>query len=397
MLLDLAIKAKLPLIKITTSDTINAKSVISHIAGKSVKDLGKITTVAPNEVYIVIESSRSKFSAPENYAKLYTKLATSESILIVVNSHNKDEVFFDAGELPVPKDLVYSLLKNVCEDSEKAQKLSMSMGGATLKEVAEYSNITMARDKSLTPSGVTKTRKEVFQGQDGLYIVDPYQSFYDPDPKLEKWVAKEKAFFFDPIDPRVTPKGLLFDGIPGCGKTAGAKYIAATWGVPLYRFDISTTKNKYVGESEANMQRNLARLDREDPCVVIFDEIEKVFASSKYGLQNTSSDLLSQLLWWLAEHKSRVLAVMTTNRKDKLPPELYREGRIDAVMYFTGVDKKKARTFIKSVAETYSVLFSELDVEKVYKTAYGKNTFEVSHATLTKMVVDQIKQNILYK
>ena len=43
------------------------------------------------------------------------------------------------------------------------------------------------------------------------------------------------------------------------------------------------------------------------------------------------------MLWWLAEHKSRVLTIMTTNNDKILPKELYREGRIDEVMTFLGV------------------------------------------------------------
>ena len=48
--------------------------------------------------------------------------------------------------------------------------------------------------------------------------------------------------------------------------------------------------------------------------------------------------MMSQLLWWLAEHRSRVLAIMTTNNAKALPKELYREGRMDKVMVFEGLE-----------------------------------------------------------
>ena len=75
--------------------------------------------------------------------------------------------------------------------------------------------------------------------------------------------------------------------------------------------------NKYIGESEGNMMRNLARLDQEEPGIVLFDEVEKA-VSKKNDLGSTST-LRSQLLWWLAEHRFRWgrLAVTTTSAYGK--------------------------------------------------------------------------------
>ena len=110
------------------------------------------------------------------------------------------------------------------------------------------------------------------------------------------------------------PRGLLIDGPPGVGKTAASKWLAEQFGVPLYRVDIGGTKNKYVGQSESNMLTNLSRLDHEEPCVALLDEVEKVFATSNSDSSGTTSTMLSQLLWWLAERRTRVLVIMTTNK-----------------------------------------------------------------------------------
>ena len=96
----------------------------------------------------------------------------------------------------------------------------------------------------------------------------------------------EKPFFLTGTDPRLIPRGLLFDGLPGTGKTAGAKWVAEQFGVPLYRVDIGGTKNKYVGQSEANMLMNLARIDGEEPAVALIDEVEKVFST---GIHDTAA------------------------------------------------------------------------------------------------------------
>lgn len=81
------------------------------------------------------------------------------------------------------------------------------------------------------------------------------------------------------------------------GKTLASKFIASEFGVPLYRLDLGAMMGKYVGESEASLNAALTQIDQVEPCVVILDEVEKIFQSQ--GDSGVTSRLLSQLLWWL--------------------------------------------------------------------------------------------------
>jgi ATP-dependent 26S proteasome regulatory subunit len=133
------------------------------------------------------------------------------------------------------------------------------------------------------------------------------------------------------------------------GKTEGAKAIASAFGVPLYRLDLGTMMGKFVGDSENNLNAALQQIDEVEPCVVIFDEVEKVFkGASGGGDSGVTARMLSQLLWWLQEHKTKVFTVMTTNDVNAIPQELYRPGRIDRQMHFGGIDNwKEAYIFAK--------------------------------------------------
>ena len=179
------------------------------------------------------------------------------------------------------------------------------------------------------------------------------------------------------------------------GKTAGSKWIAEQMGVPLYRVDIGGTKNKYVGQSEANLLSNFSRIDAEEPAIALLDEVEKVFLT-KEGDGGTTTSMLSQMLWWLAEHKSRVLTIMTTNNSKALPRELYREGRIDAVMLFEGLDKDEAVAFVGNVLKTFG-LEPQTNVTPVLKAAGLMTDFgigkKVSQAALTEAVKNHVKKN----
>ena len=108
--------------------------------------------------------------------------------------------------------------------------------------------------------------------------------------------------------------------------------------------------------------------------------------------------MLSQLLWWLAERRSRVLVVMTTNKASSLPKELYREGRIDKVMVFNGLTHAEAGSFVKQVFGTFKGLKFDLEAasKAILDDAYGTNWIKnqqatVSQAALTKGVYAYVK------
>ena len=71
------------------------------------------------------------------------------------------------------------------------------------------------------------------------------------------------------------PKGILLVGVPGCGKSLTAKLIAKEWGLPLFRFDIGSVYDKWVGGSERKMRESLRFIENVSPCILWIDEIEK--------------------------------------------------------------------------------------------------------------------------
>ena len=389
-MLKLAIASQLPLVAVTTRDTLNLSEVLAELTGKKTLpyDGGKLVS---NSLYMLVVG---KATLAVSMTAIYSAMTKAESTLVVVNPKDVVEPMFDAGEVPVPRSLLMKFMMAVVKNEKRAEELLRGLGGCTIKEAAELCRLTMARDKSLTPDGLLRTRKAFFHGSRGLTQVESAQDFYDPPKTLTSWVKREKPFFLTAADPRLRPRGLLMDGPPGTGKTAGAKWIAAQLGVPLYRIDVGGTKNKYIGNSEANMLANLGRLDQEEPCVALIDEIEKVFATNNADSSGVTQTMMSQLLWWLAEHKSRVLTVMTTNNVKAIPPELYREGRIDEVFYFGGLTYLEAKPFVRSVLKTFGV--NEHDDQAVVNTVWTNEEDKqkrFSQAVLTQAAIRHIKSS----
>jgi hypothetical protein len=396
-MLKLAVLAQLPMIEVTTRDMLNFVDVVLFVTKKKPVPWGPATgpaEVKPNTLYYMSGAKTRELA----HTEIYKKLVMLESSLLIVNTPQPHVLPFKAGEVPVPRQLLLQFVSAVVTDEEKAAALLPALGGCTLKEAAEAARLTMARDKSLTPKGLMLTRKTCFQGGRGVTQVDPTQIYYEPQPDLQAWLAKEGAYFLHGTDPRLIPRGILADGPPGVGKTEGAKWLANQLGVPLYRIDIGGVKNKYVGQSEENMQSALSQLDNEEPCVVLFDEIEKAFGGAEHD-GSTTTGMLSQLLWWLAEHRSRVLSIMTTNNRGKLPPELYRAGRIDQTLVFAGLEAAAACKLAEHVLTTFGAAGAHVKKAALHQKINQLVAFNMlktdpstaSHAVITKGVLDLIK------
>lgn len=154
---------------------------------------------------------------------------------------------------------------------------------------------------------------------------------------LKAWLTEKQRVFFasdDTLKARCleTPKGILLVGVPGCGKSLSAKMAAQSWNLPLFRFDIGSIYDKWVGESEKKMREALRFLDNVAPCVVWIDEIEKGLSVSDGG-NDTGRRVLGQFLFWLQESSSRVFLVATANDIVALPPELFRKGRFSQTFF----------------------------------------------------------------
>ena len=153
---------------------------------------------------------------------------------------------------------------------------------------------------------------------------------------IKSWLAKRRRA----LEPEArafglpAPKGVLLLGVQGCGKSLTAKLVASSWGLPLLRLEAGRLYNKFIGESEANLDRALQTAERMAPCVLLIDEIEKAFATgSGDGDAGLSRRILGRLLSWLQERTAPVFVVATCNSVSQLPPEMMRKGRFDELFF----------------------------------------------------------------
>jgi hypothetical protein len=152
---------------------------------------------------------------------------------------------------------------------------------------------------------------------------------------LHTWLDRERQFLTADLRKRQIrpPRGVLLVGVPGCGKSLSAKFIAESWNLPLYRLDLASIFGQYVGQSESRFKEALSSADHVAPCVLWIDEIEKGLAGASTDSTGITNRLIGQFLYWLQESTARVFVVATANDVSRLPPELLRRGRFDEIFF----------------------------------------------------------------
>jgi SpoVK/Ycf46/Vps4 family AAA+-type ATPase len=117
------------------------------------------------------------------------------------------------------------------------------------------------------------------------------------------------------------PRGWLLAGPPGTGKTHCARVISTQLGFPMLSLSVDTIM---VG-GIVGVKRVLAIAKSCSPCVLMLDEIEKMFSNPE------GEQLLGYLLTWINDKTDPIFVIGTLNRPGNLRIEITRAGRFDEV------------------------------------------------------------------
>jgi SpoVK/Ycf46/Vps4 family AAA+-type ATPase len=120
------------------------------------------------------------------------------------------------------------------------------------------------------------------------------------------------------------------------------------------------------------------------PCVIWLDEIEKGMAQD--GNDNgISQRLLGTLLTWMAERKTKVFIVATSNDITKLPPELIRKGRLDEIFFVDLPDADVRKDIFMIHINKRNMLATDFDINKLSNATDGFSGSEIEQAIVAAM------------
>ncbi len=148
------------------------------------------------------------------------------------------------------------------------------------------------------------------------------------------------------------PKGILFYGEPGTGKTLLAKAVAASTNSTFIEVVGSELVQKFIGEG-AKLIKDIFELARKKaPSIVFIDEIDALAAkrvelgtSGEREVNRTFMQLLAELDGFKPLDNVKIIGA--TNRKDILDPAITRPGRLDRLISIPKPDKKGRLAVLK--------------------------------------------------
>lgn len=136
------------------------------------------------------------------------------------------------------------------------------------------------------------------------------------------------------------PRGLIFEGPPGMGKTLLARALANEAAVPFFYLSASELIELFVGVGAARIRSLFEKARANAPCIVFVDELDAVgqkrapvagFTSGAEEREQTLNQLLSCLDG--LDSVGSVVVVAATNRFEVIDPALIRPGRFDSIVH----------------------------------------------------------------
>lgn len=234
------------------------------------------------------------------------------------------------------------LPKNKKDKDALIEKASDAALGMTAIQGENALALSIVKTKSIDIQVIYKEKEQAIKQSDVLELVSTNESLdtLGGFNQFKLWINKRiNAFSIEAKKYGLkAPKGVLFCGLAGCGKSLCAKVLASTFSVPLIRFDIGKVFRSLQGQSESAVRQALSVAEAVAPCILWIDEMEKSMSGSDSSGKTdsgTTARIMQTILTWMQEKESAVYVAATVNNVNAIPPELMRKGRFDEIF---GVD-----------------------------------------------------------
>lgn len=241
--------------------------------------------------------------------------------------------------------LIGSLLAGTPNAAERAATLATITAGMTPDDIRQLVDPTRSLPEAGDPfaemSEVVRKRKRELIEKECSGLIE----FIEPRHGLDavggnehiKTELMEIARLIRNGEGTRAPMGLLAVGPMGAGKTFVIKAFlkeAGLSGIALKNF-----RSKWVGSTEANLERVLSTVKAMGPIALVIDEGDRSFGNqgdSGEGDGGTSSRVIARLKEFMSdpENRGQILFILMTNRPDKLDADIKRPGRLDRKIPF---------------------------------------------------------------
>lgn len=252
-----------------------------------------------------------------------------------------------SAELAEPLRRIMEAAEIAEPSAELSAELCRAACGLTVDEAENAFALSLVEARELSPSIVNREKMRQIESSGFLHVEAsaPLESVGGLG-QFKRYLEAELLPVIN--DDLLHVRGFVLAGLPGGGKSLGAKATAAVARYPLVRLDPAALRGSLVGETEKNARQATALIEAVAPCVLWIDEADKSLGSSSTLDGGASAGAFGHLLNWLQEHKRPITTVITCNDYHALPSELTRAGRFDE-RFFVDLPTESERQEIAAV------------------------------------------------
>lgn len=169
---------------------------------------------------------------------------------------------------------------------------------------------------------------------------------------------------------QLIPKGMLFWGPPGTGKTFFAKAIAANLGATIQIISGPELKSRWVGESEQNLREIFIKARQSAPSLIVFDEID-AFAARRgtFTGSGVEHSMVNQLLTEMDGFRKNemIFIIATTNFPESIDPALLRPGRFEFQLHIPYPEAKDREAILQIYDKVFELKLTATALEYAVK------------------------------
>ena len=192
------------------------------------------------------------------------------------------------------------------------------------------------------------------------------------------------------------PKGILFEGDPGNGKTLFARVLAGESNTPFFYISAADIEGSFVGQGSSRVGTIFKEVkeaaEKHGKAILFLDELDAVGMDRSKRTVSETNQTLNKILTELDGFtpNQNILVIGATNLASSLDPALVRSGRFDRVIKIPLPSKEDRKTIVSLYLEKKKDKIDPKIFEIDYLDVLADQTAGFSGADLSRLVNDAL-------